>query len=144
MIGVYTMERSPNDTNRTLLLGPIDTAQEIKTILAILQKESHLRRVCTEMEINNFLETLKKWRLNHIEGSIDTPREIELFLDILRKSKMLVGPIDTPEEIKLFMQKLQQQGALQSSFATLRERPQWTPEEEPPRKKRKRRTDYEI
>ena len=98
----------------TLLIGSIDTKPEIEAILTFLRKRSHLRRELTNGEVDHYLKVLKE--RNSIKGPVDTPREVELLLQMLAKNKMLqgpTGPIDTPAEVKLLMEKLQESGIFQ-------------------------------
>ncbi|HXH55283.1 MAG TPA: hypothetical protein VNK03_06035 [Gammaproteobacteria bacterium] len=98
----------------TLLIGSIDTEPEMEAILTVLRNESHLRRELTNGEVGNFLKKLKE--RNSIKGPVDTPREVELLLQMLAKNKILqgpTGPIDTPAEVKLLMEKLEESGIFQ-------------------------------
>ncbi len=112
-----------------ILLGAIDTPQEVKELLTALQNaspSSHLNQVAaiTDEFSISVLKEFKQWRakkaltLNYIQGSVDTPHEIELFLNMLREKNMLCGPIDTPDEVKAFMKTLEDQGILQHALAT--------------------------
>lgn len=94
----------------TIISGPIDTRSEIEAILNVLRNGSHLKQtaVINAALIDVFLNEIREQRSNQIIGSVDTPREIKILLDILMKHEILSGPIDTPEETKIFMEKLQQ------------------------------------
>lgn len=114
------MDNTPNNSLNTLLVGPIDTKQEVELILELLRRSRHLRRAAFNKEINYFLEVLKQ---NRIEGPVDTAREIEILLDMMRQNRMLMGPIDTPDEIKIFMENMQAQGYLPKSLTKAKENP---------------------
>lgn len=95
----------------SLLIGPIDTELEINIVLASLREHRHLTANVTRDEITEYLQYLKQNRI--INGSIDTPMEIEILITMLRKKGILLGPIDTPEEVKLFIDRLRAEGILQ-------------------------------
>ncbi len=94
----------------TIISGPIDTSLEIEAILNVLRNGSHVKQtaVINPALMERFLSEIREQRSNQIIGSVDTPREIKILLEILMKHEILSGPIDTPEEIKIFMEKLQQ------------------------------------
>lgn len=134
------MGNTPNDhLNNTLLVGPIDTKQELELIFELLHRSSHLRRrAFSDKDINDFLVALKNKR--SIEGSVDTVDEIVLLLDMMRQKDMLIGPIDTPEEIRIFMQSIQAQGYLPQSISKANQTPQPV-FKAPPIKKQKKHRD---
>lgn len=115
----------------TLLFNLIDTKGEAQAILNVLRtflkNESHLKQMITDTQIQLFLEQLKQqrivnYRVNHIDGSVDTPYEVTLFLNILKANGILAaGAIDTPAEIALFIEALQKQGVLQASIGNAKE-----------------------
>ena len=109
--------------HRTLLIGPIDTKQEIEAILAVLRNKYYLsqKAIITNNEIEGFLNELREQCSNQIVGVVDTPREIKILLDILMKKGIICGPVDSPLEIKIFIEKLQQEVIAELCYVNARQ-----------------------
>lgn len=97
----------------TLLIGAIDTVEELELIIDTLWEKGYLKRRILNNEfpsVLNEFEQLK--RDNVIRGPVDTEFELRILLRLLRNKRLLIGPIDTPEEIAIFMDRLREEDIL--------------------------------
>lgn len=98
--------------NNAQLRGPIDSLPEARLLANFLWNDPQFQHLLVRPpqndELNLYLDELRTAR---ISGPIDTPREIRIFMDFLKRYQFLNGPVDTASEQEI-INKLKARGVI--------------------------------